>query len=192
MDSFDVSSEISAQSKLVDSISLDQAKVTEIDRHIKDTEKQLNDRFVHISVGQIIMHFLPPHPLSLRATRVTDDIWKSLKFTTVWPSKRNMHEEIAYDKFGKGFAFFYTKGEVLYDMAFVEDQGGADAYVRVLEDKRETVRVVGAPVEIKLRAFLNMRELVREINKRAGNVTSRYIEDVQSRYAKFENINGNR
>lgn len=192
MNSSDIQSEISVQSKLVGSIPIDQAMVTEIDRHIKDQEKQLNDRFVHISVGQIIMHFLPPHKAMLSATKVDDKVWNSLAFTKVWPSKRGTHEEISFDKCGKGFAFFYMIGEVVYDIGFVEDHGGMDAYVRILEDKRETVRVTGAPVEIKLRAFQHLRELLFEINKRGNNVASRYAEEVTNRYAHRLEPNGNR
>lgn len=192
MNSSDIQSEISAQSKLVETIQMDQAMVTEIDRHIKDQEKQLNERFVHVSVGQIIMHFLPPHPTMLAATKVDEMVWNSLKFTTVWPTKRGMHEEISFDKCAKGFAFFYTKGEVVYDIGFIEDRGGIDTYVRILEDNRETVRVTGASVEIKLRAFLNLRGLLAEINKRANNVATRYAEEITNRYSHLVEPNGNR
>jgi hypothetical protein len=192
MNSSDIQSEISAQSMLVESIPIDQAMVTEIDRHIKDQEKQLNDRFVHISVGQIIMHFLPPHKLGLLATRVDDKVWSSLNFAKVWPSKRNMHEEISFDKCAKGFAFFYTMGEVTYDMGLVEDHGGMDSYVRIIEDKRETFRLTGASVEIKLRAFPHLRELLFEINKRGDNIASRYAEEITNRYSQSGFPNGNR
>jgi hypothetical protein len=192
MNSSDIQSEISAQSKLVETISIDQAMVTEIDRHIKAIEKQLNDRFVHISVGLPIMHFLPPHPLAQLSTRVDDNVWNSLKFAKVWPSKTNKHEEISFDKCGKGFAFFYTMGEVSYDWGIVEDHGGMDSYVRIIEDRRETVRVTGASVEIKIRAFLNLKELLLEINKRGNNVASKYAEEVTSRYSHIFKSNGNR
>jgi hypothetical protein len=191
MNSSDIQSEISAQAKLVDSIAIDQEKVTEIDRHIKEQEKQLNDRFVHISVGQIIMHFLPPHKAMLTATKVDDNIWKSLPITKVWPNQRGMHQEISFDKNGKAFAFFYTMGEVVYDVGFVQDHGGLDSYVRILEDKRETFRVTGAPVEIKLRAFLHLKELLLEINKRGNDVTSRYAQEITNRYSKAADLNGN-
>jgi hypothetical protein len=192
MDKSAIEAEISAQSKLVESIRIDQAMVTEIDRHIKDQEKQLNDRFVHVSVGQTIMHFLPPHKAMLTATKIDEKVWNSLTFTTVWPTKRGMHEELSFDKCAKGFAFFYTKGEVVYDVGFIEDRGGLDTYVRILEDTRETFRVTGASVEIKLRAFLNLRELLLEINKRADNVATRYAEDITNRYSRFVEPNGNR
>lgn len=192
MNSSDIQSEISAISKLVDSIPIDQAMVTEIDRLIKDKEKQLNDRLVHISVGQIVMHFLPPHKLGLLATKVDESVWNSLTFTKVWPSKRGMHEEISFDKCGKGFAFFYTMGEVVYDMGFVEDYGGMDSYVRILQDKRETFRVTGAPVEIKLRAFQHLKELLFEINKRGNSIASRYAEEITNRYTQASVPNGNR
>lgn len=192
MNSSDIQSEISAISNLVDSIRLDQTKVTEIDRLIKDKEKQLNDRLVHISVGQIIMHFLPPHKLGLMATKVDDKVWSSLNFTKVMPSMRGTHEEISFDKCAKGFAFFYTMGEVVYDIGFVEDHGGIDSYVRILEDKRETFRVTGSPVEIKLRAFLHLKNLIFEINKRGNNVASRYAEEITNRYSPAGVQNGNR
>jgi hypothetical protein len=188
MNSSDIPSEIFAISKLVDSIPIDQAMVTEIDRLIKDKEKQLNDRFVHISVGQTIMHFLPPNRDAQLAAKVDEKVWNSLNFTKVWPSMRGKHEEISFDKCGKDFAFFYTMGEVVYDMGFVQDHGGMDSYVRILEDKRETFRLTGASVEIKLRAFPHLKGLLLEINKRGNNVASRYAEEITNRYSP----NGNR
>jgi hypothetical protein len=190
MNSSDIQSEISAQSKLVDAIALNQAMVTEIDQHIKDKEKQLNDRFVHISVGQIIMHFLPPSKVAFTAKKIDDNIWNSLKFSKVMPRMKGMHEEISFDKCAKGFAFFYTKGEVTYDFGLVEDYGGVDTYIRIIEDKRETFRVTGASVEIKLRAFLNLKELLLEINKRGNDVATRYTEEITNRYSHI--VNGNR
>lgn len=192
MNSSDIQSEISAISKLVDSIPIDQAMVTEIDRLIKDKEKQLNDRFVHISVGQVIRHFLPPSKIGLLATRVDEKVWNSFNFTKVFPSMRGTYEEISFDKCAKGFAFFYNMGEVVYDMGLVEDHGGMDSYVRILEDKRETFRVTGAQVEIKLRAFPHLRELIFEINKRGNNIASKYAEEVTNRYAHRVDPNGNR
>lgn len=192
MNSSDIQSEISAISKLVDSIPIDQAMVTEIDRLIKDKEKQLNDRFVHISVGQTIMHFLPPNKDAQLATKVDEKVWDSLNFTKVWPSMKGKHEEISFDKCAKGFAFFYTMGEVVYDLGFVIDHGGADAYVKVIEDKRESFRLTGAPIEIKLRAFPHLRELLLEINNRGNNIASRYAEEVTNRYAHRLDPNGNR
>ena len=192
MNSSDIKSEIFAQSKLVDSIPIDQSMITEIDRHIKDQEKRLNDRFVHISVGQIIMHFLPPHKLGMMATKVDDQVWNSLSFTKVWPSMKGMHEEISFDKSNKGFAFFYIMGEVTYDIGFVEDHNGVDSYVRILYDKRETFKVTGSPVEIKLRAFQHLRELLLEINKRGNSVASRYVDEITSQYSQTNIPNGNR
>lgn len=191
MNSSDIKSEISAQSKLVDSIPIDQAMITEIDRHIKDIEKQLNDRFVHISVGQTIMHFLPPNKMALLGTKVDEKVWNSLSFTKVWPSLTGKHEEISFDKSAKGFAFFYTMGEVVYDMGVVEDHGGMDSYVRILEDKRETFRLSGASVDIKLRAFPHLKELLLEINKRGSNIASRYADEITNRYQPGI-VNGNR
>lgn len=192
MNSSDIQSEISAQSNLVDSIPIDQAMVTEIDRHIKDKEKQLNDRFVHVSVGQVIMHFLPPNKDAQLATKVDEKVWNSLNFTKVWPSMRGKHEEISFDKCAKGFAFFYTMGEVVYDLGFVIEHGGVDAYVKIIEDKRETFRITGASVEIKLRAFQHLKELLFEINKRGNNIASKYAEEITSRYSKSGVPDGNR
>ena len=192
MNSSDIQSEISAISTLVDSIPIDQAMVTEIDRLIKDKEKQLNDRFVHISVGQMIMHFLPPSKAAMTATRVDEKVWNSLKFVKTFPSKRGKHEEISFDKCAKGFAFFYTMGEVVYDMGVVEDHGGVDVYIRVIEDKRETFRLTGASVEIKLRAFPHLKNLVMEISNRGNNVAARYAEEITNRYSNAVIPNGNR
>ncbi len=191
MNSSGIQSEISAQSALVDSIPIDQAIVTEIDRHIKDKEKQLNDRFVHISVGQTVRHFLPPNKMALLATKVDEKVWSSLRFTKVWPSMRGTHEEISFDKSAKGFAFFYTIGEVVYDMGLVEDHGGMDSYVRIIEDKRETFRVTGASVEIKLKAFQHLKDLLFEIIKRGNDIATRYSEEITSRYAQRVEPNGN-
>jgi hypothetical protein len=192
MNSSDILSEISAQSNLVDSIPIDQAMVTEIDRHIKDKEKQLNDRFVHISVGQLVRHFLPPHKMGLMATKVDDNVWNSLNFTKIWRSQKGTHEEISFDKCSKGFAFFYTMGEVVYDIGIVEDHGGMDSYVRILEDKRETLRVTGAPVEIKLRAFQHLKDLLLEINNRGSSIASKYADEITNRYSQMTDTNGNR
>lgn len=192
MDSSDVQSEISAQSKLVESISIDQALVTEIDRHIKDKEKQLNDRFVHISARVLIKHFLPPHKLGLLATNVDEKVWSSLRFAKVWPGKTGLYEEISFDRCNKGFAFYFTTGEVTYDLGVVEDHGGMDSYVRIVKDQRETFKVTGASIEIKLRAFLHLKELLTEINDRANNVAAKHVEAMNSRFNERFGANGNR
>jgi hypothetical protein len=176
MDSSDIQSEISVQSKLVDAIAIDQSLVTEIDRHIKDKEQQLNDRLVHLRTNVIVKHFLPPTKIGLLATKVDEKVWSSLRFVKAWPGQCGTYEEISFDKSPKGFAFFYTIGEVAYELGVVEDFGGSDAYVRITDDKRETFKVTGAPVEIKLRAFQHLKELLVEINDRAENLATKLDE----------------
>ncbi len=77
---------------------------------------------------------LPPDMKAFLAAKVDENDWSNLKFIKTWPGKVNMHEEISFDKSGKTFAFYYNMGEVKYDMGVVEDFGGTDIYVRIIED----------------------------------------------------------
>lgn len=184
MDQDAILAEISAQSKLVDSIAINKDLVTEIDRNFKDKEEQLNQRLVHVRTSFIGRHFLPPMPQALLATNIDDEkVWNSLQFTKLFPKRRNTYEELSFDRTTKGFGFFYLGGEVEYELGFVQEHGGADFYVRVIEDKRELVKVTGASVEIKIRAFLMLTELLQEIDKRANNV-AHSLQDYAKRYVQ--------
>ncbi len=173
MDKSAIEAEISAQTRLMDSIPINQELVTEIDRHIKNKEQQLNDRLVHVRASVIIRHFLPPAKVGLLATQVDEKIWNTLRFVKTFCGQKGTYEEISFDKCTKGFGIFFTTGEVTYDMGVVQDFNGTDVYVRVVEDKRQTFKVTGAPVEIKLQAFQHLQALLTEINDRANNVVSR-------------------
>ncbi|MEZ4750347.1 MAG: hypothetical protein R3B54_06895 [Bdellovibrionota bacterium] len=173
MDKTAIEAEISAQSKVMESLSMNRELVTQIDRNIKDKEQELNDRLVHIRASVIIRHFLPPTKQGLLATQVDEKVWNSLRFVKTWCGQTATFEEISFDRATKGFGFFYTTGEVVYDLGVVEDFNGTDVYVRVVEDKRETFKVTGAPVEVKLQAFKHLQELLREISDRANNVVSK-------------------
>ena len=81
MDKTAIKAEISAQSKLVESIPIDQALVTEIDRHIKDIENQLNERLVHVPAKVIIQNFLPE--INKRGTLVQAPVSKGTGSTGV-------------------------------------------------------------------------------------------------------------
>lgn len=178
MDKSAIEAEIRAQSKLMESIAIDQRIVTEIDRHIKEKEQQLNERLLHVRANAIIRHFLPPVKQGLLATQVKDDVWSSLRFAKTWPGMKGTYKEISFDRCSssKGFRFFYTTGEVTYDFGVCADFGGEDHYVRIVEDNRQTFQVTGASVEIKLEAFQHLQPLLREIADRANNIASKLDE----------------
>lgn len=178
MDKSAIKAEISAQSKLVDSIPIDQALVTEIDRHIKNIENQLNERLVHVPAKVIIQNFLPEiNKRGTLATRVDENVWNSFLFGKNWYAQKVVHEEISFDRHSKGYGFFYTIGEVTFDLGVVECDG-VDWYVRVLEDKRETYKLTGASVEIKLRAFQHLGMLLAQINHQAEQFASQFRADL--------------
>lgn len=184
MDQDAIMAEIAAQSKLVDSIAINKEMVTQIDRNFKEKEEQLNQRLVHVRTSFIGRHFLPPMSQALLATNIDDEkVWNSIQFMKLFPRKRNTYEELSFERATKGFGFFYLGGEVEYELGFVQEHGGADFYVRVIEDKREFVKVTGASVEIKIRAFLLLSELLQEIDKRASNVANS-LEDYAKRYVQ--------
>ncbi len=90
-------------------------------------------------------------------------MWDGLFFSKNWHRETGQHEELSFQKCSKGYGFFYTSGEVIFDLGVSEDLDGADWYIRVIEDHRETHKVTGAPVEIKLRAFQYLTDLLTEI-----------------------------
>lgn len=178
MDRTAIEAEISVQSQLVDSIPIDPELITGIDRHIKDIEKQLNERLVHVPAKFIIRNFLPEiDKQGTLATKVDNDIWGTLSFAKNWYAQRITHEEIAFESYSKGYGFFYTFGEVTFDLGVV-DCDGVDWYARIVEDKRETHKLTGASVEIKLRAFMHLGKLLAQINHRAEEISSRFRADL--------------
>lgn len=178
MDKAAIKAEICAQSKLVDSNPIDMALVTEIDRHIKDIENQLNDRLVHVPAKVIIQNFLPEvNKRGALATKVADDVWDTFSFGKNWYAQKATHEEISFVRHSKGYGFFYTLGEVTFDLGVVECDG-VDWYARVIEDKRETHKLTGASVEIKLRAFQHLGILLAQINHQAEQIASSYRADL--------------
>lgn len=178
MDKTAIKAEICAQSKLVDSIPIDMELVTEIDRHIKDMENQLNECLVHVPAKVTIQNFLPEiNKRGTLATRVDDEIWETFSFGKNWYAQTATHEEISFEKHTKGYGFFYTLGEVTFDLGVVECDG-VDWYARVIEDKRETHKLTGASVEIKLRAFQHLGILLTQINHQAEQIASSYRSDL--------------
>jgi hypothetical protein len=178
MDKSAIEAEISAQSKLMDSIPINKALVSEIDGHIKDIENQLNQRLVHIPTKVIIQNFLPEiDKRGTLASIVGDEIWDSFLFGKSWFAQKTVHEEISFDRHAKGFGFFFTTGEVTFDLGVVESDG-VDWYVRVTEDKRETHKLTGASVEIKLRAFQHLGRLLAQINNQAHDIASKFRADL--------------
>lgn len=173
MDQNAIKAEISAQSKLVDGIAIDQAMVTEIDRHIKEQENKLNEKLIHFPTRLMLKDFLPEVPINHLVTKVDEQMWSSLRFVKSWQSK-SLYEEISYEKTAKGFAFFYRTGEVTYDIGFHRGPVGMECYYKIIEDNRETIKVTGASVEIKLRAFKNLRQLLSMIANQANHVASIY------------------
>lgn len=178
MDKAAIKAEISAQSKLVDSLPIDQALVTEIDRHIKDIEDKLNQRLVHIPAKVIIQNFLPEiNKRGTLATKVGEDVWNTFSFGKNWYAQEATHEEISFEKHSKGYGFFYTLGEVIFDLGVVECDG-VDWYARVIEDKRVTHKLTGASVEIKLRASQHIGKLLAQINFQAEQIASNFQADL--------------
>lgn len=173
-----IEAEISAQSKLMESIPIDQVLVSEIDRQVKNIEIQLNQRLVHIPARVIVQNFLPE--VDGRATLpsvVPEEIWDSFMFGKNWFAQKAVHEEISFDRHAKGFGFFYTAGEVTFDLGVV-DYEGLDWYVRVIEDKRQTHKLTGASVEIKLKAFPHVTKLLAHINDQAHQISSNLSADL--------------
>lgn len=144
--------------------------VTEIDRHIKDTEHRLNERLVHVPARIIIEDFEPKGSKNEKVTKIGNDIWNSLSFGKIWRSQKSLHEEICFEKATKGFGFFLIKGEVTFDIGVCEDMEGTDWYYRIIEDKRESFKVTGASVDIKLRAFRHLSQLLPIINEQANQI----------------------
>ena len=176
MDKSAIEAEISAQSELVASIPIDKALVSEIDRHIKEIEQQLNDRLVNVPASVMIQNFLPPiNKRGTLATQVNDEVWESFthSFGKNWYAQKALHEEISFAKHAKGYGFFFTLGEVTFDLGVVECDG-TDWYARITEDRRQTYKLTGAPVEIKLRAFPHLRDLLMQINHQAEQVVANY------------------
>lgn len=174
MDTKAIKAEMSAQSRLMENFPIDKALVSDIDRHIKEIEKQLNDQLVHLEAHHAIFHYLPPTPAVHSATVVTNDVWNSLNFIKVFPCRDCLHEEISYKKSPKGFSFFYTVGRVKYDLGICKDFGGTDTYIRINDDSREEIKVTGASVEIKLKAFQHLNSLLEQIRDRANRVAEEY------------------
>jgi hypothetical protein len=150
--------EMSAQSKLMENFPIDKGLVSDIDRHIKEIEFNLNENLIHIEAHHAISHYLPDNPMAQAATLINDDIWKSLDFIKTFPSRDCLHEEICYKRHSKGFAFFYVSGRVQYDVGVVEDFGGTDMYIRIHSDTRQEIKVTGAPVEVKIKSISKHEE----------------------------------
>ncbi len=177
MDNNAIEAEISAQSKLVDGIALSQAMVTEIDRHIKEQELKLNEKLCHFPIRLMLKDFLPEIPIKHTVTKADDSLWNSLRFVKSWQNKAS-YEEISYEKCSKGFAFFYRTGEVICDIGFHRGPIGMECYYKVIEDNRETIKVTGASVEIKLRAFKDLRQLLSMIANQANHVAAVYRSEL--------------
>lgn len=173
MDQNAILAEISAQSKLVDSIAINQALVTEIDRHIKETENRLNEKLVHVPAKIVIENFEPKVSKNKTATKIDDELWENFSFNKNWWNQKSLHEEISFEKTAKGYGFIFTTGEVTFDVG-VYDAEGAEWYYRIIEDKRESFKVTGASADIKLRAFKYLNRLLEEISQQANQIALHY------------------
>lgn len=176
MDNNAIEAEISAQSVLVNGLAINKAMVEKIDRHIKDKESHLNENLAHLPAKMMLKDFLPSIPINHLVTKVDEELWRSLSFVKSWRSKE-LYEEISYEKGTKGFAFFYRTGEVVYDLGFHRGPTGMECYYKIIEDKRETFRVTGASVEIKLRAFKHLRPLLSVIANQADHLAAAFREE---------------
>lgn len=134
-------------------------------------------------INRLLKDFLPAIPINHLVTKVDDSMWNSLSFIKILHGKDN-YEEISYEKCTKGFSFFYRTGEVEYDLGFQRGPTGMECYYRIIEDKREKVKVTGASVEIKLKAFKNLRPLLSMIANQANHVAASY-------YSEQGEVNGN-
>lgn len=90
----------------------------------------------------------------MRKFRIRSDSQKFL-------SGESTFEELFFDRATKDFGFFNTSGEVIFKVGLVHEFGGDYWYVRIIEDKRESVKLTGASVEVKLRAFPHLNDLLR-------------------------------
>lgn len=194
MDRAAIEAEISAQSKLVDSIPINQELVTEIDRYFKDTEYKLNQRLVYVPAKVIVQNFLPEiDKRGTLATKVDKDVWETLSFGKNWYDQKVTYEEISFDRHSKGFGFFYTIGEVTFDLGVVECDG-VDWYALVTDDKRETHKLTGASVEIKLRASQHLGKLLEQINSQAVQIAESFRasldRDAMARFPGMQIVGG--
>lgn len=178
MDKDSIMESISVQSELVNSIPIDHALITEIDSHIKNIEKQLNDRLIHIPAKFIIQNFLPViNKRGHLPTKVDHETWDSFMFGKNWYAQEAMHEELSFERHTKELNFFYTSGQVTFDLGVVEYEG-VDWYAKVIDDKRKTYKLTGAPVEIKLKAFQHLTQLLTLINQEAEQIMSNLSNDL--------------
>lgn len=171
MDKNAIKAKIAAQSSMLDSISIDLELVTEIDRHIKNMESQLNERFAHIPTSLVIKNFIPANRA---ATKIDEGIWKSLPFTKTWRNQKESSEELSFEKCSTGYSFFFKTGEVTFDLGLCEDAETIDWYYRIVEDGRKSVKVIGASVDIKLKVFEHLNQLLSDIGARADRIASQY------------------
>lgn len=155
-------------------------KVKEIDLKLKDIEQALNDELVLIpaSIG-LSTPYVPAedNDWSNAANQITHEIWHNefdnwnSEYSVKVQYRRHHFEELKYCKNqeSKGnFGFFYEEGWVNYKIAMLYfDNGGefhlVDAYYVTLEDKRDSIKVTGAPVKIKLRAVEHIDKLVNKV-----------------------------
>lgn len=199
MDKNAITAEMSAQSKLVDGIVLDIATIDGIDRHIKTVENELNQGLAHIEARLVIQDFVPRISKDRLATKIEDDVWNSLSFSKTWLCQVAPYTEISYEKFSKGFGFFFKNGEVTFDVGVCEDADGSDWYFRIVEDKRESCKLTGASVDTKFRAFKHLGPLlarIKEVTRSAsfyyhqapasGNAFNRMSLDMREAFSPAE------
>ena len=172
MDKDAILAEISAQINLLNGIAITPELIEEIDRHIKNMENQLNERLIHIPTRVVIEEFVPK---KRSATKVDDSIWDSLSFTKNWWNQKSNYEEISFEKFNKGYGFFFKTGEVTFDLGVCEESGGTDWYYRIIEDRVKSFKVTGASIDIKLRAFLHLSKLLAEISHQGRQIYNTFV-----------------
>ncbi|MBL7554940.1 MAG: hypothetical protein JNM24_03890 [Bdellovibrionaceae bacterium] len=177
MDKDAILAEISAQINLLNGISITPELVVAIDSHIKAMENQLNERLIHIPTRFVIEDFVPK---TRNATKVDDGIWDNLSFSKNWWNQKSAYEEISYEKYNKGYGFFFKTGEVTFDLGVCEDAEGVDWYYRIIEDKIKSFKITGASVEIKLRAFLHLSKLLAAISQQGNRITNTFVNSPAS------------
>lgn len=164
--------EISAQRDMLKYIDLDKNDIMKIDRHIKDTEVWLNERLLFLPTAVVIQNYVPKVKDGQYFTKLTDELWGQFSFNQVRPNHEKYHEELSFLRYSKGFGFFYKCGVVVFDTAVNEPVCDIfDCYYRVVEDRRKTYKLTGAPAEIKIKAFPHLKKLLFELVTATGKIT---------------------
>lgn len=172
-----VNNEIIAQKKILENMPIDQETINNIDQHIKESERELNERLMLFEAKVVIENGIPEGEDN-KITKIDQELWNDISFENIWYSECYFHEELSFERQTKGYSFFYTSGNIILDVGF-EDYSKS-WYCTIRDDQRVKYQLTGAPVEIKLRAFKNLRLLLKEIDLEAYGFLPIDIKDSDS------------